>query len=342
MKVNPMAAAIALALLMVGNTVIVSVSADTANQTTPTSATLSKVTQFIGTLPPDDNNLPLCLSGTVNPFTIKDNSCPKLKSMPQTAYTLACDSSPGYACQAGSRWTPSTNDSYVTASATVPSTLPSVTYYAGSLTHDATTSDWLGLQSCVVTSCSYVYLLQVGVYYGINSSYTSQKPVLFEELWSNFHDSGCLTGDALCAYTSAAVSAGDSLYFTINEETSNSPCLGGGAYWALFSEDTTANIYQTYTVCVGPDTGIFDTPYSSVHYVLTTAEGGYAATSGYFPSNFAFSAIWGTTSSGTDQLGTRSKWEFTNATGTGTVTATVSYSTYSCTYGTCGQSSTSW
>jgi hypothetical protein len=340
MKVNRIAAALALALLLVGNTAVVSASSSSTADQTTSSTVLSQVTQFISTIP-SNNDLPLCLSGTVNPFTIKDNSCPKLDTLPQTSYTLTCDSSPGYVCQAGSLYTVSTNDSYFTASATRPSTLPSTTYCAGCTT-DATSSDWIGLDNCISGSCANdnQYLIQVGLLYGVNSSYNSQKPVLFEELWSDNSDSGCQTTDTPCGYTSSSVASGDSLMFSLTENSGADYCLSDAPYWELFAEDSTYNIYQTYVVCIGAYTAPYDIPYSSMHNAITTAEGSYATSSSYFPGTFTFTDVYGVSTSQTNQLGTRTPWEFTNA--TSGVTATVSASTYSCTEGTCGQTSVGW
>lgn len=267
--------------------------------------------------------------------------------MAQSSYTLACDSSttsPPDACQAGSLWTPSSNDSFFTGSATRPSTLPSTTYCQNCTSGiQATESDWIGLQSCIVSACSSnLYLIQVGVWYGWNTTYTSQKPVLFEEFYSTNSNSACTSSQKyLCADVTGPIGSGDNLFFSLTYETTNSNCLNGADYWNLFAEDSTANYYQTYVVCVGPSTGLYDIPYSSIHYALTTAEGRYAASSSYFPGNFTFNSIVGVSSSGTDQTGSRTDWKFPVE--TSGITATIGGFTYSCAaYGTCGQDSTTW
>ncbi len=133
------------------------------------------------------------------------------------------------------------------------------------------------------------------------------------------------------------IGSGDSLFFSITENSGSGYCSGGN-WWELFAEDSTANHYQDSIFCIGG--GIYDVPYSSMHYALIAGEGSQAASSSYFPGTFTFTSVWGQSTSGSDQLGTSRDWKYpVESTG---VTATIFTGTYSCTEGTCGQDSVGW
>ncbi len=130
MKTTSIAATLALAFLMLGNTVVGSaMGVSAADQTT--STILSQLNRYVSTIPPNHDHT-LCLTGTLDPLTINDVSCADPRTQRQsTQYILNCDDPntiPKDNCQAGVLYTLSTNDSYFTGSATRPSSLPSTTY----------------------------------------------------------------------------------------------------------------------------------------------------------------------------------------------------------------------
>ena len=261
-----------------------------------------------------------CISGTVNPFTIESTKCEDTTgAAPQQVQTLNCST----ACQAGTRLTPSVNDTDWDGFATVPSN-PSTTYCQTGCTNISTASDWIGLESCPFKTCAQTELFQAGIYYGYNSTYTSQHPIMFEEYAT--YTGSCHT--TFCGDVTKAVGVGDSVYFNVNYDAAAS-------YWDLYSQDTTSNIYQTYYVYVPSETSL-----TSIQHAITAEEGQQATSASYYPSTFTFTQQAGQTSSGTYQLGTQHWWLTSN--GTISPTATISYSTSSCGYaGTCASTSIS-
>jgi len=125
-----------------------------------------------------------CLRGTVTPFAISSLACNTNGTLPQVTYYPDCSGAGKNGCQVGTLDTPSNNFAGFAGYTTVPSNLPTVTYSSS-----ASVSYWIGLQSCVSSCSSSVYLLQAGMLYGGSSGYNSQQPVMFEEFYGT--SSGC-------------------------------------------------------------------------------------------------------------------------------------------------------
>lgn len=267
---------------------------------------------YLSTHPGDQG----CISGTVVPFTIKNTTCSDTTGLQiQNAYSLNCSSN----CKSGEDTTPPNNDVHWEAYSTVPSN-PSTTYYNGG-SPSATVSYWIGLQSCISGCTGTVYLLQAGLYYGVNSTTDSKHPVFFEELATS--SGTCST--TFCGQAKVAVSPTDNIFFSVNYDT-------GYQYWTLYSEDTTTNKFDLYYVYYG--TGSNQIPLTSIANALSLNEGQGSTSSSYFPSGVDFSNEIGLDASWNYQVGTSVDVHSTSGT---SPTATLTWNTYTCyTSHTCG------
>jgi len=295
----------AIALLLVSGAS--GVVASTPGSSTSGARIPSQIISYLSNKPASSG----CMSGAVSPFNITSTNCPNdgESITPQAQLTLDCSTK----CFAGTQNTPTSNFINWWAFANAPSQNPSNLYYGST-----SVSYWIGLQNCV-GSCSVTkYLVQAGIYYGATSTYDSHHPVMFEEFAESSGSCSSWCGNY------AAITPGDSMYFVVSYVSASN-------YWILYSQDCTPNpcTYSVYYVTVGSGSG--EIPSSSLQNGLALTEGsGGTTSSNYFPpGTFTFTTMLGQDSNYNYQLGTAYYlWTPGSA-----PTATVGYSTSSCTLG---------
>jgi len=326
-SITALTAATALALLMMGNTVVVGASSGSAAATDkPTSPIVRAVGQYLATYRGDTG----CITGTLTPLTLTPIPCPVLPASDiQSSYALDCSSLTTNPCMAGEHYDPTSNYNYFEASATSPSSVPSYTYCQSYCTYTGTLSYWMGLQDCISSCSGTQHLLQTGVLYGENTTYTSASPVMFEEYWSS---GSTYCGTHFCGLTYKTIGLSDSMYFSITYYSSS-------GYWGLFAEDSTQNYYQTYYVDYG--TGSQQIPLTSMAHSLTISEGHGTTSVNYFPGTFTFTTEVGTDTNSNWMLGPHADTHLPSGS---SPTATISSYTMSCYSGaaTCAENDLSW
>lgn len=238
---------------------------------------------------------PGCVTGTVSPFTIQpcnpsnDSSDNVVLSASSTTQQTNCDTH----CWVQEEFTASTNFTQWAATSSVNANLPSTTYHW----MPSSLSYWAGLEC---TSCTIESLLQGGWLYGVDSSYTSQHPVMFVEYWTASGTCNTFTNNT-CG-TTRSVSKGDDIYIEVAFSS------GSPREWLTYTEDLTSGIYIAAYFDEG--TGSTQVHASSMQEGLVDLEAKNASLSSYYPGgsnsgeNFYNIEGWGTSYSPATPTGT--------------------------------------